>query len=215
MRQLIKGSFLLAMLFLCSCATMKNKKTSTAESATELNQGTVAVSSSVDTSKKESTNRWRAIFPPSNAGFNQVDLPKLNNWPLPDLTGATEAQKAAVKELQGKYTDLQGSYNKLSNSFRAKDKYPMEDKLPPLFDNYSQNWPGLILEYEGTWKEQNYKTGQSSVSDSTIFKSTSEAKSEELVKNANWLMWFIFGLCVFIFLVIPGCFVYWVNKANR
>jgi len=201
--RLIKSCFsLFFLLLLCSCAVQKKKSKS--ETITDFKQGAQVTSSTSDTSKKTTTERWRVTFPSgAPAEFSGKDLPKFEPSLITDLSGVTAEQKQAIIGLQGKYNSLQGSYTRLLNAYQVKDAGAVPSGLfsaapPDLFP--LRPWD-MILEFERITQENNYKSSELVAKDSTEFHKSEVLESKEKDQNIVDVMFLVAVLLLVSFVI--------------
>lgn len=178
MKNLFTLLLLCGLLFLCSCSVLKKSKESHASSSSELQQGSQTSTSSVDTTKKVTTEHWK-ITVPGSFSVNLADLPKFEPLPVISLAGATKEQAAA-------FSDMQGKYNKLLTAYNDQGK---------ILDQSESFGQGLLFEIDRKIEEHNGKSSTLNQQDSLNVKQASQVDTEETSKRSDW-KWVLGGFFV-------------------
>jgi hypothetical protein len=180
MKNIYKPVFLCGLLFLFSCSVLKKSKESKASTSTEVQQGSQTSSTTVDTSKKVTTEHWK-ITVPGNFLVKPGDLPKFEPFPFFPLAGATKEQAAAVDDMRGKYNKLLTAYND-------------QGKILDQSESFGQ---GLLFEIDRRIEEHKGKSSTNNQQDSLKLKTSTQVDNKEISKQVNWF-WLIGGLCAAI-----------------
>lgn len=186
MRKLL---LLIAVPLLFSCSIMKHKKESHKESSTEITQGSSSSAASLDTSKTTTNEYWRFSFPGAKLNV-QPTAQTFPDFSLPDFTGASDAQRAALLELQKNYSSLQSV-----NKDQAK-----------VLEALLSGQTGLLIEMLRQTQENAYKSTNEQKQDSLVYKHSEKQDESEKEKKEQIPLWQVIVLTVLATIIITKVF---------